>query len=134
MTDPRTVLEQAETIAVVGMSTDRSKPAHGVPVTLRDAGWRILPVHPKADEIAGQRAYASLSEVDVPIDVVEVFRPAEEAADIARQAVEAGAGALWLQLGITSPEARAIAEDAGLDYVEDECMHQVQSRYGLTRD
>lgn len=133
MADPRTVLEEARTIAVVGMSTDDDKAAHNVPMDLRDHGWRIIPVHPQAEEIAGERAYPSLPDIpdDVRVDAVQVFRPPEEAPDIARQAAEIGAGALWLQLGIGSDEARQIAEDAGMDYVEDACMHQVRSRYDL---
>jgi uncharacterized protein len=134
MADPRTVLEQARTIAVVGMSTDADKASHHVPVSLRDAGWRIIPVHPEAEEIAGEPAHASLADIDGPIDVVEVFRPADEAPGIARDAVAAGAKALWLQEGITSDEARRIAEEAGLDYIEDACMLKVRTRHGLTRD
>jgi predicted CoA-binding protein len=133
MADPRTVLEQARLIAVIGMSTDQDKPSHHVPVSLRDAGWRIIPVHPEAEEVAGEPAVASLADIEEAVDVVEVFRPAEEAPGIAREAAEAGAGALWLQEGITSAEARQIAEDAGMDYVEDECMHKVRVRHGLTR-
>jgi predicted CoA-binding protein len=133
MADPKTVLEQATTVAVVGMSTDFDKPAGHVPAQLRDHGFRIIPVHPEADEILGERAYPSLADVPGPVDVVEVFRPAEEAPDIARQAVAIGAKALWLQVGITSPAARGIAEDAGLDYVEDHCMGVERRRFGIEK-
>src|SRR5437870_3563312 len=81
------------------------------------AGWRVIPVNPNADEIAGEKAYASLADVPEPIDVVEVFRPAAEAPRVTREAIAAGAKAVWLQLGIESSEARAIARDAGIDYV-----------------
>lgn len=133
MADPRTVLEQATTVAVVGMSTDPGKAAHGVPLSLRRAGFRIIPVRPGVDEVAGERAYDSLRDIPDHVDVVEVFRPAEEAPDIAREAVEIGADAVWLQLGLTSQEARRVAEEAGLAYVEDRCMHQEQMRHGITK-
>jgi predicted CoA-binding protein len=84
--------------------------------------YRVIPVRPVGPpEILGQRRVGSLAEIEEPIDVVDVFRRSEFCPDVARQAVEAEAGALWLQLGVVSPEARAIAEAAGLDYVEDEC-------------
>ena len=86
------------------------------------AGYRVIPVRPlDCDEIFGVPCVASLAEIDEPIDMVDVFRRPEFCADVAREAVAAGARALWLQLGIVSPEARRIATDAGLDYVEDEC-------------
>jgi uncharacterized protein len=79
----------------------------------------VRPVGPA--EILGQPRVASLAEIEEPIDLVDVFRRSEFCADVARQAVEVGAGALWLQLGVVSAEAKTIAEAAGLDYVEDEC-------------
>jgi predicted CoA-binding protein len=133
MADPKTVLEQADTVAVVGMSTDPGKPSNHIPAELRDHGFRVIPVHPGADEILGEQAYPSLADVPVPVDVVEVFRPSEEAPDIAREAVAIGAKALWLQRGITSPEARRIAEEAGLDYVEDHCMGVERRRFGIEK-
>jgi uncharacterized protein len=122
MTDVRTLLEGARTIAVVGASTNPEKAAHRIPQLLIDRGYRVIPVHPSAEEIFGLPVAASLQDIDGRIDIVDVFRPSEEAADIAREAVAVGAGALWLQLGVTSPEARSIAEEAGLDFVEDRCI------------
>ena len=85
-------------------------------------GYRVIPVRPVGPpEILGQRRVASLAEIGEPIDLVDVFRRSEFCPDVARQAVAAGAGALWLQLGVLSAEAREIAEEAGLDYVENEC-------------
>ncbi len=85
-------------------------------------GYRVIPVRPVGPaEILGQHRVASLAEIDEPIDLVDVFRRSEFCPDVARQAVAAVAGALWLQLGVVSSEARTIAEAAGLDYVEDEC-------------
>jgi uncharacterized protein len=102
-----------------------------VPAHMQRHGWRIIPVNPHADQILGEQVYRTLSEVPEQVGLVDVFRPAEQAADIARQAVAAGATALWLQLGIASAEARAIAEDTGLLYVEDRCLVIEQRRLGL---
>jgi predicted CoA-binding protein len=97
-------------------------------------GYRVIPVRPVGPaEILGQRRVASLAEIEEPIDLVDVFRRAEFCPDVARQAVEAGAGALWLQLGVVSAEAKEIAEAAGLDYVENECTAIVHGRGRLPR-
>lgn len=133
MADPRSILDAAKTVAVVGMSTNPNKSAYGIPAGLQSAGFRVIPVNPGADEILGERAYPTLEAIEDPVDVVEVFRPADEAPAIARSAVAIGAKALWLQKGITSDEARAVAEDGGLAYVEDLCMGVERSRYGITK-
>jgi predicted CoA-binding protein len=129
----REVLESATTIAVVGASRDPIKAGGSVPEGLQRRGFRIIPINPFADLLFGERVYPSLAEVPVKVDVVEVFRPAADAADIARQAVAIGAGALWLQLGIVSDEARRIAEEARLDFVEDECMAVTAALYEITK-
>jgi predicted CoA-binding protein len=129
----REILESATTIAVVGASRDPNKAGGSVPVGLQRRGFRIIPINPFADELFGERVYRSLSEVPDRIDVVDVFRPAGDAAEIARQAVAVGAKAVWLQLDIRSAEARRIAEEAGLDYVEDSCMAVVASLYRIVR-
>ncbi len=96
---------------------------------LLEEGYHVIPVRPVGPaEILGQRRVASLAEIDEPIDLVDVFRRSEFCPDVARQAVEVGAGALWLQLGVVSTEAKAIADAAGLDYVENECTAIVHSR------
>lgn len=133
MAEPREILERSSTIAVVGIARTTDKPSGGVPADLQARGFRIIPVNPKADEILGEKAYASLTDVTEPVDVVEVFRPAEEAPEIARQAVAIGAKALWLQLGIVSDEARRIAEGAGLDFVQDRCMDVESRRYDIRK-
>jgi predicted CoA-binding protein len=125
------ILRDAKTIAVVGLSRDPAKTAHAVPRALQSFGYRIVPVTPHTDELLGERAYASLTDVPDEIDVVEVFRPSAEAPAIARQAVAQGAKALWLQQGIVSDEARRIAEEGGLDYVEDQCMAVARARFGI---
>jgi uncharacterized protein len=128
------ILERATTIAVVGASRDPDKAGGSVPVGLQQRGFRIIPINPFADTLFGERVYRSLSEVPVKIDLVDVFRPAEDAPEIARQAVAVGAGALWLQLDIRSPEARRIAEAGGLDFVEDECTAVVSSLYRIRKE
>jgi len=126
------LLTSARTIAVVGLSTHPFKAAHSVPAAMQAAGYTIVPVHPTAREILGQRAYRSLLDVPTKIDIVEVFRPADEAPAIAEQAVRVGAGALWLQLGLRSDQARRIAIEGGLRYVEDRCMAVERANRGIT--
>ena len=125
------ILTRYDTITVVGASTAAAKAAHRVPAHLQRHGWRIIPVNPYAEEILGEKVYRTIGEVPEQVGLVEVFRPSWQAADIVGQAVAAGATALWLQLGIVSGEARAIAEGAGLLYVEDRCMSIEQRRLGL---
>lgn len=98
---------------------------------LLQQGYDVIPVRPRdCDDVLGVPCVASLAEVGRPIDLVDVFRRADAAPDVARDAVAAGAGAFWLQLGLRSPEARRIAVDGGLDYVEDECTAIVHRRLG----
>jgi predicted CoA-binding protein len=95
-------------------------------------GWRIVPVNPRGGTVLGERAYPSLADVPEPVGLVDVFRPSEATPDVARQAVAAGATALWLQLGIASAEARSIAEQAGLLFVENRCLIIEQRRLGVS--
>ena len=127
------VLASAKTIAVVGASRDPRKAGGSVPEGLQRRGFRIIPINPFAFELFGERVYRTLADVPVKVDLVDVFRPAADAPDIARQAVAIGAKALWLQEDIRSEEARRIAEEAGLDYVEDECTAVVASLYRIKR-
>jgi predicted CoA-binding protein len=126
------ILTSYDTITVVGASAHVGKAAHTVPAHMQRHGWRIIPVNPHADEILGEPVYRRLGEVPGPLGLVDVFRPGPQTPDVARQAVAAGATALWLQLGIESAEARAIAEGAGLLYVEDRCLVIEQRRLGVT--
>ena len=111
----------------MGASPRPWRPSHGVMRYLLDAGYRCIPVRPDGVEVLGVPTVRSLEEIDEPIDLVDVFRRAKFCPDVARAAVAAAAKALWLQSGIRSNEARAIAEAAGLDYVEDECTKVVHS-------
>ena len=130
--DPRTIqrlLREARTIAIVGLSTDPQRASWFVGNYLQKEGFRVVPIHPRAGEILGERAYRSLAEVPVPIDVVDVFRPASEAPDLARQAVAVGAKAFWMQLKLANLEAAALARAAGLDVVADRCIKMEHARY-----
>jgi predicted CoA-binding protein len=127
------ILREFSIIAVVGMSRDSSKAAHGVPASLLRAGFDIIPVNPHVGAILGLTAYPTLQAVPRAFEVVLVFRPSRDAPDIARQSVLTSAKALWLQQGIVSEEARAIAEGAGLLYVEDRCMGVERSLLRITK-
>jgi predicted CoA-binding protein len=125
---PEEILRDARSIAVVGASPEPGRPSYGVVAYLLRAGYRVVPVNPLADEVLGLRCLGSLAELEEPVDLVDVFRRPEHCGEVAREAVAAGAGALWLQLGIASPEARRVAEQAGMDYVEDACTAVVHRR------
>ncbi len=127
----RKIYEDTKTIAVVGASTDESKPSHRIPRYLQSQGFKIIPVSPKGGECLGEKVYASLSEIPEPVDVVDVFRPSEETPQIARDAVAIGAKVLWLQSGVSNDEAEGIAEAAGLKVVMDRCMGATHRQLGL---
>jgi uncharacterized protein len=127
LTDPLTILREARTIAMIGASRDPERPSHGVMRYLLSHGYRVIPVRPDGAEVLGVPCVRTLAEIDEQIDMVDVFRRPEFCAGHAREAVEARARSLWLQLGIVSPEARAIADAAGLAYVEDACTAVVHA-------
>ena len=118
------LLRQARVIAVVGLSANPDRPSNQVAWYLHHQGYRLYGVNPRcpAPEVFGVPMLPSLEQVPAPIDIVDVFRRPEYTPDVAREAVAVGARALWLQLGIRSPEARAIATGGGLAYVEDRCL------------
>jgi uncharacterized protein len=122
MRTPEEILRESKTIALVGASPNPERPSHGVMRYLLGQGYRVIPVRPlTCDEVLGVPCVASLAEIDEPIDLVDVFRREEAAPGHAQEAVAAGARAFWLQLGLRSAEAREIATDGGLDYVENAC-------------
>jgi len=126
------ILKNFHTIAVVGCSRTVGKPSHDVPQYLQSAGYKIIPINPYADEILGEKAYKSLDEVKgLGVEVVDVFRPASEAAEIARQAVNIEAKALWLQEGIISKEAEEYALSKGLIFIENRCMMKEHTRLSI---
>ena len=126
----RSVLGEARTIAVVGLSSRPDHHSHEVAKFLQERGYRIVPVNPNESEVLGERAYASLLEVpaEVRIDVVDVFRRAEATPAVAEQAVARGARVLWLQDGIVNDRARRIAERAGLTVIMGVCIKRTTKR------
>src|SRR3954470_19768808 len=133
MRSAQQILAEANVIAVVGASRDPLKPAHTVPLQMLRHGWRIIPVNPFADEIFGIKTVPTLADIGEPVDLVDVFRPSRDAADVVRQAIAIGAPAVWLQSGIVSAEGRRLAEEAGIDYVEDRCLAVERAVGSLTR-
>jgi predicted CoA-binding protein len=130
--DPHTIqriLMNARTVAVVGLSPNELRASHFVGYYLKRHGYRVIPVNPREPEILGQRSYASVAEIPDHVDVVDVFRAPDAVPAIAEEAVAAGAGALWLQYGVISPEGAALAERGGLDVVMDRCMKVEHARY-----
>lgn len=116
------ILRSARTIAVVGLSPDPHRPSHGVARYLQRAGYRIIPVNPKVEEVLGEAAYANLTDVPQAVDVVDVFRRSEFVGPIVDEAIAIKAPAIWLQDGVVDEAAAARARAAGLDVVMDDCM------------
>lgn len=124
----RDIYAETKTIAVVGSSADPDKAGHSIPAYLRSVGYKIIPVNPKGGELFGETVRTSLKEIDEPVDVVDVFRPSEEAPGIAQEAVDIGAKVLWLQAGIRSDAAYEIGQNAGLTVIMDMCMGATHQR------
>jgi predicted CoA-binding protein len=123
--DERSAIERmlaATRIAIVGLSDDPSRPSHGVARYLLAQGKLIIPVNPNYERVLGLKCYASLAEFPEPIEVVNVFRRPEYCAAVIEAAIAGHAKGVWLQAGIRSPEARRIAKNVGIDYVEDRCI------------
>jgi len=121
------LLTDATTIAMVGASSNPDKASHGIMQKLQRAGYRVIPVNPKETEILGERSYPSLVDIPERIEIVDVFRRAEDTPGIADEAVTIGAKALWLQTGIVSEEAAARAKRGGLVVVMDACIGSTHS-------
>ena len=115
-------MREAQTIAVVGLSSQRSRAGYYVPAYLQEQGYRIIPVNPNLRESLGEKAYPELASVPDPIDLVLIFQRSEKVPPFVEQAIAVGAKAVWLQLGIAHAGAAAQAEAAGLDVVQDACM------------
>ena len=126
----RSILGDARTIAVVGLSANPLWPSYEIAEFLQAKGYRIVPVNPKETEVLGERAYPTLADIpnDIDIDVVDVFRRAEHTPEIAEAAVARGAKVLWLQDGSVNDDARRIAEDAGLTVIMGVCIRTTSKR------
>ncbi|GAA1751469.1 CoA-binding protein [Aeromicrobium alkaliterrae] len=115
------MLDDLETWAVVGLSTDESRTAHSIAALLQRRGKRIVPIHPDAPVVLGEQGYATLADVPFDIDVVDVFRRSEAAGQFVDEAIEVGAKAIWLQLGVIDEAAFDRAREAGVPMVMDTC-------------
>jgi uncharacterized protein len=125
----QSIINRAKRVAIVGLSPNELRASYFVGYYLRRHGYEVVPVNPREESILGVRSYPSLADVPEPVDVVDVFRAPDAVPEIAREAVAAGAGALWLQYGVISAEGAQIAVDGGLDVVMDRCMKVEHARY-----
>jgi uncharacterized protein len=126
----RELLSTAKTIAVVGLSTEKTKASNMVASYLQDEGFRVIPVHPKADEILGEKCYPSLRNIPFKVDIVDVFRPAFEVSGIVEDAIAIGAKAVWMQLRIIDMASADKAIDAGIAAIVDKCVKMEHGRFG----
>lgn len=130
--DPLTiqrVLHHAKTVAVVGLSSNVLRPSNFVGFYLLRHGYRVIPVNPRETEVLGQKSYASLIDVPVPVDIVDVFRAPSALPAIAADSVAIGAGALWCQFGVINEEGTRIAEAANMPVIVDRCLKIEHARY-----
>lgn len=118
------ILLDTKTIAVVGMSTDPTRPGQDVPKYLKAHGYKIIPINPKADEILGEKAYPNLLALppDIHIDTVQIFLRSEDVPPVVQDAIKIGAKVVWMQEGVRNDAAAKRAEEAGLLVVQDRCM------------
>jgi len=116
------IIRQYRTIAVVGLSSDPSRPSYQVAQYLQAQGYRIIPVNPNCREVLGQRCYASLADIPEPVDIVDIFRQVEAIPAIVAEAIAIGAKVVWMQLGLEHAEAAAQARQAGLQVVMNRCL------------
>jgi predicted CoA-binding protein len=125
------LLTTNHTIAMVGLSADPMRPSHFAAIYMQSAGYDIIPVNPRyaGETILGQPVYASLEEIPRPVDIVDVFRRAEEVPALARSAIAIGAKVLWMQLGVVNEEAARLAREAGLEVVMDRCVKIEHARF-----
>jgi uncharacterized protein len=129
------LLRAARTIAVVGLSARRHRPSHGVAEYLKTAGYRIVPVNPNETEVLGERAFPSLEEILVPVDIVDIFRRPVHVPGVVDSAIRIGARAVWMQEGVIHAEAAERARQAGLAVVMDRCiLKEHVRRFRLSAD
>ena len=123
MINIKEILSKSKTIAMIGVSKDSTKPSTIVMKYMQKYGYKVVPVNPKAkgEKILGEEVFGKLEEIKIPIDIVDVFRPSNEALKIAEDTVKIKAKVLWLQLGIRSDEAKATVESNNIEYIENRC-------------
>ena len=125
------ILKKCKTIAVVGLSSNPMRPSHEVSEYMQRAGYRIIPVNPNETEVLGEKSYARLEDVPEKIDLVNVFRRAEEVSLVVESAIRIGVPVVWMQLGIENEEAAEKAHAAGLAVVEDACILVEHRKRGI---
>ena len=123
MSNIKEILNKYKSIAMIGVSNDPAKASTIVMKYMQKYGFKVYPVNPsaKGQKILGEEVFAKITEINQPVDIVDVFRPSKEALDIAKDTVSIKAKVLWLQLGIKSKEAKKIVEENKIEYVEDKC-------------
>jgi predicted CoA-binding protein len=125
----KTILDDCQTIAVVGLSSNFGRPSHGVALYMRRMGYKVIPVNPNETEVFGDRSYAALSDVTDQIDLVDIFRRSSEAGQAVDEAIAVGARAVWLQEGVIDRVAAERASAAGLLVVMDKCWLKEHLRF-----
>lgn len=124
----RHILETAHTIAIVGLSDKPDRDSYRVAEYLHNRGYKIIPVNPAVDSVLGEKSYASIADIPVPVDVVDIFRKPDAVGPIVAEAIRAGAKVVWMQLGIVNAAAAEVAEAAGVQVVMDRCMKVEHTR------
>ncbi len=125
----RRILLKTRTVAVVGLSAQWHRPSYFAAKYMQEHGYRVIPVNPMYDGILGEKCFKSLRDIPVPVDVVDCFRKSGEIPALAEEAIAIGAKVLWMQLGVQNEAARALAEAAGLEVVENRCMKIEHGRF-----
>ena len=136
MSDIKEILSKNKTIAMIGVSKDPKKPSTIVMKYMQKYGYKVIPVNPRAkgEKILGEEVFGKLDEIKTPIDIVDVFRPSKEALDIAKDTVKINAKVLWLQLGISSNEAKTLVEKNNIDYIENRCTKMEYQKIFLKKN
>jgi len=125
------LLSTSKTVAMVGLSAKPDRDSHQVAAYLKEHGYRVVPVNPTVDEVLGEKSYGSLHDIPFPVDIVDVFRRAEDAPAVVEEALSLNPKAVWLQLGVVSDQAAAVARAAGVPLVMDRCLKREHVRLGL---
>ena len=125
----RRILRTSRTIAIVGLSAEWHRPSFFAAKYLQEHGYRVIPVNPRYDKILGERCHATLATIEIPVDIVDVFRRSEDVMPIAEEAIAIGAKCLWQQIGVGNEAAAALAASAGLEVVMNRCVKIEHARF-----
>ena len=133
MNEIKEILSKFKSIAMVGVSKDPKKTSTIVMKYMQDYGFKIYPVNPSAEgeTILGEKVYAKITDINEPVDIVDVFRPSEEVYEIAKDTVKIGAKVLWLQLGIRDENSKKLIEDNKMEYIENKCTKMEYQKHFL---